>query len=204
MKTTFGITIALCLLVASEAPVRAQNPREAAGPFDARLRETRADQLRARETAGWVLLSWGALNLVAGATVATAGRDDPAVLAGGITTASWGMVNGLLSLFLFDLSGERARDIAAGRHGELSDAERVREQAVVDQLRSGQVFALNLGLDVFYIAGGILAYLLARAEDEDALAAAGLVSAGQGVFLLGFDLWEWLAANARAERLRAL
>lgn len=195
--------IALCLLAGSATVAEAQQGRDSQ-PFELRLRETRAEQLSRRETAGMVLLGWGVVNVVAGATVAAAGRDEPTLLGGGVTAATWGLVNGLLSLFLFDLSGARARDIDEGRHGELTDPERVREQAVVDQLRSGQIFALNLGLDVFYIAAGVLGYLLARAENEDALAAAGLVSAGQGVFLLGFDLVEWLTANANAEALRAL
>ena len=203
MKRLVLAAIALCLLAGSATVAEAQGPREPQS-FELRLRETRAEQLRGRETAGVVLLGWGAVNLVAGATVAAVGHDEPALLGGGVTAATWGLVNGLLSLFLFDLSGARARDIEAGRHGELEDAEAVREQAVVDQLRSGQIFALNLGLDVFYIAAGVLGFLLARAEEEDALAAAGLVSAGQGVFLLGFDLVEWLTANANAEALRGL
>ena len=203
MKRLLAAAIALGLLAGSATVAEAQDGREPQS-FELRLEQTRAEQLEGREAAGMVLLGWGALNVVAGATVAVVGRDEPALLGGGVTAATWGLVNGLLSLFLLDLSGARARDIAEGRHGELTDPEAVREQAVVDQLRSGQIFALNFGLDVFYIGAGVLAFLLARAEDEDALAAAGLVSAGQGVFLLGFDLVEWLTANANAEALRAL
>lgn len=194
IRPILALTVALGL---SASPAAAQD-------FDSDLRALRLEHHEARETEGWVLLGWGAANVVGGGVAAAVGHDDPVVLTVGLMSAGWGIVNGLLSLFLFDLSGDRERDIRAGRLGDLDDPQEVREQAVVDQLRSGQVFALNLGLDVGYIAGGALMYFLGRERDEDPLAAAGVTIAAQGLFLLVFDLVNWLGANERAEELRAL
>ena len=191
------------LLVTTTALLAAV-PVASAQDFETDLRELRLEHHEARETEGWVLLGWGAANVVGGGLAAAIGHDDPAVLAAGLTSAGWGLVNGLLSLFLFDLSGDRERDIRSGRLGELTDPQEVREQAVVDQLKSGQIFALNFGLDVGYIASGALMYFLGRERDEDALAASGLTIAAQGLFLLVFDLVNWLGSNARAEELRGL
>jgi hypothetical protein len=172
--------------------------------FATDLRELRLEHHEARQTEGYLLLGWGAANVVGGGIAAAIGREDPVVLSAGLVSAGWGLVNGLLSLILLDLSGSREEDIRAGRLGDLTDPQEVREQAVVDQLRSGQIFALNLGLDVGYIAGGALMYFLGRERDEDPLAAAGVTVAAQGLFLLVFDLVNWLGSNARAEELRDL
>ena len=80
----------------------------------------------------------------------------------------------------------------------------VRDAELIGQLRSGQMFAMNFGLDFFYMAVGGLLYALGRATDEPALNGAGLAAAAQGAWLLGFDLAGWRRANAHAERVRAL
>ena len=57
-------------------------------------------------------------------------------------------------------------------------------------MRSGQGFAINAGLDVFYMAAGLLLFALGRAR-SDARGweeGAGLAMAGQGAFLFAFDL----------------
>jgi hypothetical protein len=184
-------------LVALASPASAQD-------FATDLRELRLEHHEARQTEGFVLLGWGAANVVGGGIAAAIGHNDAVVLSAGLVSAGWGLVNGLLSLILLDLSGSREDDIRNGRLGDLTDPLEVREQAVVDQLRSGQIFALNLGLDVGYIAGGALMYFLGRERDEGALAAAGVTVAAQGLFLLVFDLVNWLGSNARAEELRDL
>ena len=191
-------------LLTTTIALLAASPTASAQDFATEVRELRLEHHEARETEGWVLLGWGVANVVGGGIAAAVGHDEPAALAAGLVSAGFGVVNGLLSLVLLDLSGSRERDIRAGRLGELTDPQEVREQAVVDQLKSGQIFALNFGLDVGYIASGALMYFLGRERDEDPLAASGLTIAAQGLFLLVFDLVNWLGSNARADELRAL
>lgn len=186
-------------VVAVASPVAAQPPDDA---LAGRLREVRLEHSAERERAGWMLLSWGVANAVGGGIAAGVGHDDPVVLTAGLTSAGWGVVNGLLSLFLLDLGGGRRREILQGRLGDTTEPEAVRRQAMVDQLRSGQIFALNLGLDVGYLVSGALLFALGRETDSDPLAAAGATIAAQGLVLFAFDLHEWLGANARAEELR--
>ncbi|MEM9195064.1 MAG: hypothetical protein AAGF12_38185, partial [Myxococcota bacterium] len=168
------------------------------------LRSMRLDHLAAREQKGAVLLGWGLTNVVAGSLVAGLGRNDDLLLFGGVMAASWGIVNSLLALILFDFGGGRRRDIEAGRLGELDDLWAVRNEAVAQQLRSGQLFALNAGLDVAYIASGLLLFFLGQSEDNDTMRSFGAVIVGEGAFLLGFDIFAWLGANRRAGELTNL
>jgi len=194
------VVVPLVLGLAFPATASAQG----SDPAEAELRELRLEHLDAREAEGWVLMGWGAANVLGGGLVAGLGHDDEVLLSAGLTSTGWGLVNCLLSLLLLDLSGDRREEILDGRHGDVTDPVEVRERAMADQLRSGQIFALNLGLDVFYLGSGLLLYLLGREKDEDWLSAAGLTVVGQGVFLFGFDLVNWIGANGRASELADL
>jgi hypothetical protein len=168
---------------------------------DVELRELRLEHVAERQVAGGVLLGWGAANLVAGSLVAAIGHDEPALVGGGIISASFGLVNGLLALTLFDLSGTLREEADEGRLGDERDRDDVLRLAIAAQLKTGQTFAVNVGFDVGYIVAGALVFALGLELDEDAVAGAGIAGAGQGLFLLGFDLAEWILSNARAEEL---
>jgi hypothetical protein len=168
---------------------------------DVELRELRLEHVAERQVAGGVLLGWGAANLVAGSLVAAIGHDEPALVGGGIISASFGLVNGLLALTLFDLSGTLREEADEGRLGDERDRDHVLRLAIAAQLKTGQTFAVNVGFDVGYIVAGALVFALGLELDEDAVAGAGIAGAGQGLFLLGFDLAEWILSNARAEEL---
>lgn len=64
--------------------------------------------------------------------------------------------------------------------------------------RTAAVFALNVGLDVLYVAAGAAAWALS--DGDRGVRGAGIASLAQGAFLLGFDLWGWVASDANAER----
>jgi hypothetical protein len=169
------------------------------------LTTLRLEARASRRCAGFWLLGFGAVSTLAGGAVAIAGRDNQALLAAGITTLSFGIINGLLSLGLLDLSG--AREAAIVQDSERrADYEAMREGEIAAELQSGQFYAINAGLDVAYIASGVLLFVLgvARSRSDAWEKGAGVAFASQGAFLLAFDIVSWLAANRRAVELRGL
>src|SRR5262245_47611435 len=198
------------ILVFSFAALARAEPAPSA---DLHLREA-TEQLQAlrlqsrdeRRTMGLWLFGWGAANAVVGGAVAGVGHDRETWLAVGITAASFGVINALLSPSLLDLSGARRRQIDADRPSSAADFARIREAELVAQLQSGQTFAFNFGLDVAYISAGVLLYIIGRVRSPATgwEEASGLTIAGEGLFLLGFDLIEWLNTSRRAAAFRAL
>jgi hypothetical protein len=168
------------------------------------LTDLRLSSHQARRTAGLWLLGFGAVSTLSGGLIAAIGHEDKAWLAAGITTASFGIVNALLSFGLLDLSDtDKERILAARTRGVFLQQ---REAELVTQLKSGQFFAVNAGLDVFYIATGAFLCVIAGmngGKDRWELGA-GIAAIGQGVFLLGFDVVNWIGANNRAAGVRAL
>lgn len=152
------------------------------------------DVADSRRTAGVALLSWGLAGVLTGGAVLTIDALDgglgEAGLASGVTHASFGAINGLLAL---GLVGTKA---AAAEHDPLELSQ--------NELRSGQVFALNLGLDVAYIAAGVLLGLGGVELDKPWMEGAGWAMTAQGAGLLVFDIWQWIASNDRAAAWKAL
>ncbi|MET0385202.1 MAG: hypothetical protein ABW321_04545 [Polyangiales bacterium] len=191
------LTVVLCLGVCAVARADGLDLKRA-------LTEQRLQTQAGRTTAGYWLLGFGLASAAAGGVAAGVGHDQKVWLAAGITTAGFGVVNAALSLGLLDLSGaERERVLRDAAQGDFAA---LRENEMVNQLHSGQFFAVNTGLDVFYIAAGVLLCVIAAVQDEPDRWELGVGSAmvGQGVFLLGFDVVSWLAANRRASNARAL
>jgi hypothetical protein len=155
-------------------------------------------------------MGWGVANALAGGAAAIAGRDDPYWVAAGVTTLSFGVINALLSIGLLDLRGRRRAAVRSGLRRDGGVEERslaeIRNLEIAAQLRSGQIFALNTGLDVVYIGGGALLFAFGRRDDpaQRALMGGGLAMVIQGAFLLAFDIVHWVASNRRAARLRTL
>jgi len=168
------------------------------------LRELKLSIRDGRRTAGFWLLGVGLASTLGGATLAIAGHEQHALLAAGITTASFGVVNSLLTFGLLDLSEAQLRRIESER--DPRQFAQLREAELVAQLESGQFFAVNTGLDVFYIATGALLCAIAavRSEPDRWELGAGVATMGQGLFLLAFDIVSWMAANRRAEAVRSL
>jgi hypothetical protein len=171
------------------------------------LTTLRLAQREERRREGFWLLGWGVTNAAAGAVVAGLGRDSPPLLAASLTSAAFGVINAALSFGLLDLGETRKRAIRKDAQEREPDAVAgQRERALIAQLKSGQGYALNAGLDVFYIASGMLLFGLGQAYGKrwGAAEGAGIAMAGQGAFLLGFDAFSWFHVNRRAEALRTL
>lgn len=173
------------------------------------LEEIRLRSFTGRRNYGWALLAWGLASTVAGTTMAIVGRDDETWLWAGITTAAFGAIDAGLAIPLLDVSGRARGDIAAGRSGELDDYDAVREDVIRRELRSGQIFALNTGLDIFYLSSGAIlwgfgAAGIGDATNEDRLVGAGVAMVVQSAFLLIADIIHWRWANQHADELAAL
>jgi hypothetical protein len=203
--------LVLALLGPAAASAQARSARAPSGQdpiFDeaaaARLSDLALAQREDKLVEGFVLLGAGLASVVAGGLVAGIGHEDETLLVAGLTTAGFGAVNAGLSLPLFDLGGgamRRARETRELRGRALL----LRRDELADgQRTSAAIFALNAGLDVFYIGGAVLLMLLgaADAENEAWMTGVGAAILPQGVFLLAFDIVNWIGAIGRADALR--
>lgn len=166
-------------------------PAARAQTFAVPLGEARHAMARDERLRAWTLLGEGAVSLAAGVPMLAA-TDDPAVRWSGVMTAAFGAVNlGLAIPWLLRVPGEE-RDA----EGNTELAVRLRRSRAAR--RTAAVFALNVGLDVLYVAAGAAAWALS--DGDRGMRGAGIASLAQGAFLLGFDLWGWVASDANAER----
>jgi hypothetical protein len=125
------------------------------------------------------LLAWGGASVAGGAVLAAVGvaTDDRFLRAFGSQTIGWGAIDAALAL------GGRAR---ARRRlaGPPADADATAREAA----RIQRLLAVNAGLDVLYMAGG-LAVVVGRGRRDEAARGHGLAAVAQGAFLLAFDAW---------------
>lgn len=167
----------------------------------------RAHHIERRE-AGHVLFWTGLASVIGGGVLAGVLHDDPFALMFGVGTAGWGAVNAGLAIPMLDLGDGGFARIEADRLLRDDELRAARERALRAQERSGALFALNLGLDVFYIASGVLLFFLADQFDDaqhaEYLRGYSSAMIAQGAFLFGFDLVEWIASAGRADRIAAI
>jgi hypothetical protein len=196
---TLAIAV-LCLCVSSSAFAQAPTPET---PIQ-QLTNLRLSIRSSRQTAGWVLLGLGLASVAAGGALAAIGHEQRAHLAAGIATASFGAVNAALSFGLMDLSGAQEQRILSER--DSGDFAALREAELIAHLHSGQFFAVNAGLDVFYMASGALLCAIAAVRDQPDRweLGAGIALITQGALLMAFDIINWLNSNDRAARFRSL
>lgn len=180
-----------------------------------RLADARRANLDARAREGWALVAFAAASVATGAVLAVAGAEagDDRTLWAGLGTAGWGAINAVFSLFLFDLSGATGRDIEADRAARGADLVAAREEAARAQWSTATLVAVNAGLDVFYVAAGLLLFALGDLADpgdgwtydgRDALVGYGGAMAAQGGVLLVYDVVTWILAQDRGDRLLAM
>jgi hypothetical protein len=136
------------------------------------------------------LLAWGAASVAGGAALAAigGGRGDPFLRGFGTQTIGWGVIDGALALGGLARARRHRADPPSGDAAE-REAARIR-----------RILAVNAGLDVLYIAGG-LAVAAGRGRTDPAARGHGLAAVVQGAFLLGFDAWH--AARVPALRRAA-
>ncbi len=188
------------------------------GPAPAEAGERLAEELfalrlrhrQARIDEGIGLLVFGLASVAVGGGVALGGfaatPQDPRWLALGVGTAAWGAVNAIFSAFLFDLGGGTLRDIEADRALRGRALDWAREDAARDQYGTATLIAVNAGLDVFYVAAGILLFVIGdqAMPDDQFLQGYGIAMASQGGALLAYDLTTWIAASTRGDETREL
>jgi hypothetical protein len=198
------ITAALILAFVPHAVASAQAHSPSQTAAGLQVTELRLEHRSLRRTAGWMLMGWGIANAAGGGIVAAVEHDRAEWVAAGLVSASFGVVNALLAPTLMDLSGMLERTIRREQHDVRSDFAAIRERERVTQLKIGQTFAFNAGLDVFYIATGLLLYALGSVQNPRVAweQGAGLALVAQGIPLLVFDVYNWIAANDRADALR--
>lgn len=198
-----GLALALALVPAgAEAQTLALEDRAVL-----RLETERLRQRGERIDDGLVILTYGLASVVLGGVAVGVGHDDPWWLGAGLGTLGWGAVNAVLSLGLLDLDGGLARAIAEDREGLRGSARTERrEQLAREQYVSATIFAVNVGLDVLYVVGGVLLAVIANLMEspEPTLEGYGAAMAVQGAGLLAFDIAEWVRSLDRGDRLMAL
>ena len=111
-----------------------------------------------------------------------------------------------------DLSGAVRRDIEADRAARGADLDAAREDAAREEWRTAAIIAVNAGLDVFYVATGILLAVIGGISSpgewsygaREGLVGYGAAMAAQGAGLLLYDVVTWLLAQDRGDRTLAL
>lgn len=210
-----GVTMLAGLLVITPITASAQElPADEAAispgagdPIADALAVERMAQRGERYAEGVWLLGYGIGSIVAGAAIAGAGHQDPFWLWAGIGTAGWGLINLWFGLPMMDLGGGQARAISSERSLRGEELDRRIEDLASDQYGGAAVFAFNGGLDVFYVATGVLlavigAELLEPRSIE--LAGYGVAMAAQGLGLLLFDVFGWIRAEQRGHRVQRI
>lgn len=172
------------------------------------LADVRLSLSAERREAGVVLGLEGLLSVIAGAAFTIAAYDDPFWLGFGVGMLGWGGVNAALSISLIDFGDARRAQIERDRrlrYGALADR---REATVRRESDAATLFAVNFGLDFFYIGSAVLLFFLADQisgnDEPQILRGYSIAQIGQGGFLLVFDLIEWLASSDRADRAAAV
>lgn len=172
------------------------------------LASVRLANRRDRIDEGVLLLGFGLLSAVVGGVatgLAVSGGDD-LWTSFGLGTAGWGVINAAFSIALFDVTNAQL-DAIEGARGLTSEAlERARDEAAAAQDATATLIAVNAGLDVFYVAAGLLMFVIGEqaAPDDRWLMGYGAAMAAQGGVLLAYDAVTWGFAADRAGRLRAL
>ena len=132
---------------------------------------------------GW-LLAWGAGSVVAGAGLATSRRADLRQI--GLQAIGWGAIDAGLAL-----NGRRGAR-ANQRHDPTSAPRSASQEAT----RFQRIVAINAGLDLLYIVGGLR--LAQTASRNSSRYGTGVGIAIQGLFLLLYDsLLTWLVTKWR-------
>lgn len=119
------------------------------------------------------LMGWAGLSVVAGSLVAL--RRNPFWRAFGLQTVGWGAVDAAIAL-----AGERGAITKAAEPDSQTPQVQAEES---EKLR--KILLLNAGLDVAYVAAGLV---MARKRNSRSRRGTGWAIAVQGAFLLAFDL----------------
>jgi hypothetical protein len=194
--------IAAAALV-STAVARAEQPplEEEAAALEALHDAAHARRVRL----SGAVLGWGALSTVAGIALAVPDADNLAWRVAGGATLAFGAIDVVIAaLGLVGLRAEE-RAFAAERAARRSPEglRRARLKMASAERREGIAYAVNLGLDVAYLAGGLLCVGVSRTDvvDPERWLAVGIATTVQALFLAGIDIVGTLTATRVQSRL---
>lgn len=139
------------------------------------------DRLNQQNTAMWLLLGWGGLNIAGGSVMALNNTYKDF----GIMSAGWGVVNAAIATFAL-IGTQTYTDITTF------------SEVLKDEQFFNRILAVNSGLNAGYIAGGISMNYFGK---TNRIKQFGTAVAVQGVFLMAFDAWLLLSSNARLNAL---
>ena len=196
---------------AASFPHEIQLTQRAYSPRIAPIIELEFSQLAASQTRAWTLLGIGTMSMAVGGgfvlpwVVSRTPGDEP-MAAAGLMTASWGLINTVLSVpWLLNFYAEERRIQRWASAGCADIDLRLRTQ--VDRARSDATFfAFMTGLDIAYVTAGAFLWWIG-----DNAATANNVTSGFGkaIVLQGsigflFDGWNWIVRSRNADQLSGL
>lgn len=196
---------------AASFPHEIQLTQRAYSPRIAPIIELEFSQLAASQTRAWTLLGIGTMSMAVGGGfalpwVVARTPGDETMAAAGIMTASWGLINTVLSVpWLLNFYSEERRIQRWATAGNADIDLRLRTQ--IDRARSDATFfAFMTGLDIAYVTAGAFLWWIG-----DNAATANTVASGFGkaIVLQGsigflFDGWNWIARSRNADQLSGL
>lgn len=197
------IAAAVVASVGFGSPATAHAETGGSGGRAERLAAERLRQRGERIDEGLALVLFGSASVLGGGMIAAIGHSDERWLWAGVGTSIWGAVNIALGIPMLDPAGRDLCDIERDRllRGEALAIRR--EELARGQYGAAALFAFNLGLDVFYIAGGVLLAILGHElpTPVPGLTGYGVAMAIQGLGLGIYDLAGWIRAKSRGDRL---
>lgn len=203
-----GLVLSLFVVFMDPGTIWAQDDDEShPSPSADELADERLVQRGERYAEGMWVFSYGLGSILIGGIIASVAHDDPFWLGAGLGTATWGAINVWFGLPMMDLGGGLERRIEEERALRGGALRARREDLASDQYGGAAMFAFNGGLDVFYIASGIFLAVLGSELLEPRfpeLTGYGIAMAAQGVGLLIFDVFGWIRAAERGNRLQRL
>jgi len=198
--------LAAALIVAlSTGAARAGEPPPAIEE-EARALEALHDAAHARRVRlSAAVLGWGALSTVGGAALMIPDAANQSYRVAGGATLAFGAIDVVIAaLGLVGLRAEQRSWTAAQAERRTPDGlRRARLRLANAERREAIAYAVNLGLDVAYLAGGLIAVGVSQTSvaDPDRWLAAGIATTIQALFLVGIDVVGTLTASGVQSRL---
>ncbi|MCC5927368.1 MAG: hypothetical protein JJU41_12495 [Bacteroidetes bacterium] len=129
----------------------------------------------------YVLLGWGAANMLSGALLIGSDYQDF-----GVMNASWGAIN--TGIAIFALRDSRSRADSAPSHWQM----------LRDEQQFNRIVALNTGLDVGYMIAGLA---MMQEGNSSMIRQYGTSVLVQGAFLFAYDLFLMVESTRYLNRI---
>lgn len=158
----------------------------------------RTEEARVNLVQSSVLAGWSGASMLVGAGLALGAPRGVAGRSVGVNTVAWGAINMAIAIpgLVAALRDRASLPAAPYATAELAMQ---RDAGLARNAGQGAVFALNLGLDVAYLATGSLLCVLAERLQPRVpiLLGVGIAALVQGSFLFALDAAGWTLAQGR-------